>query len=237
MKLGPSFVLVVFASVAVAAAAAACGPSAPPPAPAAPHMGSAGSSDAANKNKGIDRVAAADALEELQEDASRCGAPGSPAGDGRIAIMFDPATGGVSETKLDEPFAFSTVGPCVDRVFRSAKVAPFAGAPVKVVVPFFVAQPNAAPGFSARAAKTAVRDAVSHCSLKVQSRDVVADELRVKWKHDGTVAEAGFFRAEDHGPIEESNATRCVRKALKEAHVSAFSSDEERAAVRVFFTP
>jgi hypothetical protein len=234
VKLCLSFVLLAFASLG--AATLACGPSAPPPTRAGPNIASSSSTDAQGK-KGIDRAAAADALEELQEDASRCGAPGSPAGDGRIAIMFDPATGGVSETKLEEPFAFSTVGPCVDRVFRSAKVAPFAGPPVKVVVPFFVAQANAAPGFSARAAKTAVRDAVTHCSMKLLGHDVVADELRVKWKQDGTVTEASFFRAEDHGPIEESNATRCVRKALKEAKVAAFSSDEERAAVRVFFSP
>jgi hypothetical protein len=215
----------------------ACGPTAPPPAPASQKLGAPSSGEASNKSKGIDRGAVADALEELQEDASRCGQPNSPAGDGKIAIQFDPASGGVSETKLEEPFAFTTVGACVDRVFRSAKVSPFAGSPASVVVPFFVAQPNAAPGFSVRAAKAAVRDAVTKCSLKPQGRDVVADELRVKWKKDGSVAEASFFRAEDHGPVEESNATRCVRKALKEAKISAFSSDEERAGVRLFYTP
>ncbi len=194
-----------------------------------------GSGDAPKKGKGIDRAAAADAIEELQEDASRCGAPGSPAGDGRIEITFDPAPGGVAETKVEDPLSSTAVGACVDRVFRTAKVPAFSGPPVKVAVPFVVAQPNAAPGFSARAAKAAVRDAVSHCSLKLQTRDA-ADELRVKWKRDGTVSEASFFRAEDHGPIEESNATRCVRKALKVAHVGAFSSDEDRALVKVFFT-
>lgn len=216
-------------------AISACGPSAPPSAPAR-NIPLSSSSSASSKDKGLDRAAAADALEELQEDASRCGAPGAPAGEGRIAIMFDPATGGIGDAKLEDPFAASTTGACVDRVFRSAKVAPFSGPPVKVVIPFFVAQPNAAPGFSARAAKTAVRDAVTQCSLKLQPRDAVADELRVKWKKDGTVSDVSFFRAEDHGAIEESTPTRCVRKALKAAHIAAFSSDEERALVKVFFT-
>ena len=87
-----------------------------------------------------------------------------------------------------------------------------------------------------RSAKAAVRDAFTHCSLKPRGREVGADEVLVKFKKDGTVSDIAFFRFEDHGPLDESDVTRCVKKELKSAHLAAFTSDEERAQVRMYFS-
>jgi hypothetical protein len=222
----------MFAVGALLLASGACASPAPPR--AAPPQAVTAKPEA----RGVDRGAVAETLEELQEDASRCGTAGAPVGQGKATIVFDPTTGGIADAKVGEaPFGGTGVGACVERVFRAAKVPPFQGSPLTVNVPFFVAQANGPAGFSVRGAKSVVREAMTHCPLKVQTRDVVADELRVHFKQSGTVSEVGFYRSDNHGAIDESNVTRCVRGALKDAHVAAFSSDEERASVRMYFTP
>ncbi len=183
----------------------------------------------------FDKGAAAEALDELQEDASRCGTKGSPTGLGRAVIVFEPTSGRARVAEEEAPFAGSTVAPCIERVFGAAHVAPFRGAAVTVRVGFLVTAPDAPPAFSVRSAKMGVRGAVAQCKLTVRGPREVADEVDVHFARNGSVDAVEFFRFEDHQKLD-SRATRCIRKALGGARVAAFASDEERASVKVFFS-
>ncbi len=183
----------------------------------------------------FDRVAAAEALDELQEDVSRCGIKGSPSGLGRAVIVFDPATGTARVAEEEAPFGGSAVSPCIERVFSAAHVSPFRGAPVTVRLGFLVTRPDAPPAFSVRTAKMGVRSAVTQCNLSVRSPREVADEVDVHFARTGNVDAVEFYRFEDHQKLD-SKATRCIKKALGGARVAAFASDEDRANVKVFFS-
>ncbi len=183
----------------------------------------------------FDRAAAAETLDELQEDASRCGLKGVPTAPGRATVVFDPASGGARVVAQEEPFEGTQVAPCVARVFGAARVPPFRGPPVTVRVSYLVTAPDSPPAFSARAAKREVRAAIVQCNLTVRSARDVADEVDVRFTRTGAVGGVEFYRFEDHRKLD-SQATRCVRKALGSARVAAFASDEEKASVRAFFT-
>jgi len=211
----------------VGCASAAPAASAPPPATRSASVGL--------ERAPFDRIAAAEMLDELQEDVSRCGTKGSPSGLGKATIVFEPSSGRARVTDQDAPFAGSVTAPCVERVFGAAHVAPFRGAPVTVRVGFLVTPPDAPPAFSARTAKLGVRTAVEQCHLAVRSPREVADEIDVHFARTGTVAAVEFYRFEDHQKLD-SRATRCVRKALGGARIAAFASDEDRANVKLFFS-
>jgi hypothetical protein len=183
----------------------------------------------------FDRIGAAETLDELQEDASRCGTKGSPAGLGRATIVFEPGTGQAHVTDEEAPFAGSPVAPCLERVYAAAHVPPFRGAPVTVRVGFFVSPPDEPAAFSVRTAKLGVRNAIVQCNLALRGPRDVADEVDVHFARSGSIDTIEFYRFEDHQKLD-SRATRCLTKALGSAKVGAFGSDEERAKVKVFFT-
>jgi hypothetical protein len=183
----------------------------------------------------FDRIAAAEALDELQEDASRCGTKGSPTGLGRATVVFEPTSGRAKVTDQEAPFAGNPVSRCIDAVFGAAHVPPFRGSPVTVRVGFLVTPPESPPAFSVRTAKLGVKNAVAQCSLTVRTPRDVADEVDVHFTRTGAVDAVEFFRFEDHQKLD-SRATRCIRKALGGARVAAFASDEERANVKLFFS-
>lgn len=107
----------------VAAADAAEGePSEPAPSPMPPPPGGA--------TKSFDRGAAAAALTSAQ--ISRCSVPGGPTGHGHVTVVWDPS-GRVASVTVDQgPFPGTAVGGCLARVYSTATVPPFAGAPVRV---------------------------------------------------------------------------------------------------------
>jgi hypothetical protein len=78
----------------------------------------------------FDRGAAASALGAAQ--IQRCLVPGGPTGHGHVTIVWDPS-GGVSSATIDQgPFVGTVIGACLEHVYSTLTVRPFAGAPVRV---------------------------------------------------------------------------------------------------------
>ncbi len=115
---------------AVPGAAAA----APPQAQAAPAAGGAepaGGPAASGPGAELDRAAAASALRPIASSLSSCKASPEDSGRGSVAVTFVPS-GAVSVAVVDGPFAGTPTGACIARLFRTARVPPFTGAPVVV---------------------------------------------------------------------------------------------------------
>jgi hypothetical protein len=82
----------------------------------------------------FDRGAAASALAAAQ--IQWCHVPGGPSGPGHVTVEWDPS-GHVSSATIDQgPYGGTAVGRCLARVYSTATIPPFAGAPVRVAKSF-----------------------------------------------------------------------------------------------------
>ena len=97
-----------------------------PDAPAAPAAGA-----------DFDKGAAVAALSAAAASAASCKKPDGPTGGGKASVTFAPS-GRATNSTVSGAFAGTEVGGCVARVFRSAKVPPFAGDPVTVSKSFSI---------------------------------------------------------------------------------------------------
>jgi predicted Zn finger-like uncharacterized protein len=85
----------------------------------------------------FDAQAAKTALGGAAANASSCKEPGGPTGTGRVSITF-AASGRPTSVAVTGDLAGTTVGSCVARLFRSARVPAFSGEPVTVSKTFSV---------------------------------------------------------------------------------------------------
>lgn len=107
------------------AAQAGGGGGATPPKPATPKPESGGGGG----GKGpFDVAAAKDALGAAASQAKLCKSSDGPTGSGKVQITFAPSGRVTSATVQGGPFAGTSVGGCVARAFRGARVPPFDGA-------------------------------------------------------------------------------------------------------------
>ncbi|WP_437528060.1 zinc-ribbon domain-containing protein [Sorangium sp. So ce726] len=111
---------------ASAPAAAAEKPAAPKPEPAA--------SGGAEFNRG----AASSALGAAAGSAKSCKKAGGPTGTGRVKVTFAPNGSVTSAEVQGAPFAGTSVGGCVARLFRGARVPAFGGGSVSVSKSFTI---------------------------------------------------------------------------------------------------
>jgi predicted Zn finger-like uncharacterized protein len=85
----------------------------------------------------FDTAAAKTALTAAANNASSCKEPGGPTGNGKVSITFAPS-GRPTSVAVTGDLAGTTVGSCVARLFRSARVPAFSGDPVSVSKAFSV---------------------------------------------------------------------------------------------------
>jgi predicted Zn finger-like uncharacterized protein len=85
----------------------------------------------------FDAQAAKTALGGAAANASSCKEPGGPTGSGRVSITF-AASGRPTSVAVTGDLAGTTVGSCVARLFRGARVPAFSGEPVTVSKTFSV---------------------------------------------------------------------------------------------------
>ena len=97
-----------------------------PDAPAAPAAGA-----------DFDKSAAIAALGAAAANAASCKKPDGPTGGGKASVTFAPS-GRATNSTVSGALAGTDVGGCVARIFRAAKVPPFAGDPVTVSKSFSI---------------------------------------------------------------------------------------------------
>jgi predicted Zn finger-like uncharacterized protein len=85
----------------------------------------------------FDKSAAIAALGAAAANAASCKKPDGPTGAGKASVTFAPS-GRATNSTVSGALAGTEVGGCVARVFRAAKVPPFAGDPVTVSKSFSV---------------------------------------------------------------------------------------------------
>jgi len=85
----------------------------------------------------FDKGAAVTALGAAAANAASCKKPDGPTGAGKAAVTFAPS-GRATMANITGAFAGTEVGGCVARLFRSARVPPFAGDPVTVSKSFSI---------------------------------------------------------------------------------------------------
>ncbi|MGK3988113.1 zinc-ribbon domain-containing protein [Sorangium sp. So ce136] len=102
-------------------------PAAQKPAEAAPAAG-------AEFNRG----AASSALGAAASSAKSCKKAGGPTGTGKVKVTFAPSGNVTSAEVQGAPFAGTSVGGCVARLFRGARVPAFGGGPVSVSKSFTI---------------------------------------------------------------------------------------------------
>jgi len=79
----------------------------------------------------FDRAAAAASIASI--NVAKCKTGGGPSGAGHVKITFNPSDGRASLVEADSaPFAGTSVGRCVETLFRAVHVRPFTGRPVVV---------------------------------------------------------------------------------------------------------
>jgi len=117
---------------ATPAAAAAVNKPAEPSTPAPPATPAPAAEGAA-----FDKNAAVAALGAAAASAASCKKPDGPTGSGKASVTFAPS-GRATATNVSGAFAGTEVGGCVARLFRAAKVPPFAGDPVTVSKSFSI---------------------------------------------------------------------------------------------------
>jgi len=100
------------------------GPAKPPP-PKAPVEAAAGKA-------GFNVSAAKDALGAAASQAKLCKSGDGPTGSGKVQVTFAPSGRVTNANVSGPPFAGTSVGGCVARAFRSARVPAFDGAPQTV---------------------------------------------------------------------------------------------------------
>jgi predicted Zn finger-like uncharacterized protein len=82
--------------------------------------------------------AAKAALSSAAVQAQSCASKGGPTGKGKVQVTFVPSGRVTSANVVSGPFGGTTVGGCVARKFRAAKVPKFQGAPVTVAKSFTI---------------------------------------------------------------------------------------------------
>lgn len=75
----------------------------------------------------FDRTAAAAAVGAAAGAAASCREPGSPSGAARVAVTFAPSGRVTTATIAAGQYAGTSVGGCIARAIRSARVEPFSG--------------------------------------------------------------------------------------------------------------
>lgn len=85
----------------------------------------------------FDRSAAVTALTGAAGNAQSCKMLGGPTGTGQATVTFAPS-GRVTSASVSGDFAGSSVGSCVARLFRNARVPAFSGGPVTVTKRFSI---------------------------------------------------------------------------------------------------
>lgn len=86
----------------------------------------------------FNRGAAVSALENAAARASSCKQSGGPVGKGRVEVTFQPSGRVTSARIIAGDFLGNSVGGCVARTFRTARVPEFAGSAVTVAKTFYV---------------------------------------------------------------------------------------------------
>lgn len=103
----------------------------PAEAPAAP------ATPATPDGAAFDKNAAVAALGAAAANAASCKTADGPTGSGKVSVTFAPS-GRATATSVAGELAGTEVGGCVARLFRAAKVPPFAGDPVTVSKSFSI---------------------------------------------------------------------------------------------------
>ncbi len=85
----------------------------------------------------FDTAAAKEALTAAANNASSCREATGPMGSGKVSITFAPS-GRPTSVAVTGDLAGTSVGSCVARLFRAARVPPFSGEPVSVSKAFAV---------------------------------------------------------------------------------------------------
>jgi predicted Zn finger-like uncharacterized protein len=85
----------------------------------------------------FDTASAKTALTAAANNASSCKEAGGPTGSGKVSITFAPS-GRPTSVAVTGDLAGTTVGSCVAKLFRAARVPPFSGDPVSVSKAFSV---------------------------------------------------------------------------------------------------
>lgn len=94
-----------------------------------------------NPSDGLDSInmaAVKAALSQAAAAAASCKKPNGPTGKGKATVTFATSGRVTSANVIGGTFGGNSVGGCVARVFRSAKVPPFSGSPVTVAKSFYI---------------------------------------------------------------------------------------------------
>ncbi len=102
-----------------------------PPKPEEPKPASLGDAMAEGTSAPFDQNAAKSALVTAASGAAGCKKEGGPTGTGRALVTFAPS-GRVTKAEITGDFAGTSVGGCVARLFRAARVPKFSGDPTTV---------------------------------------------------------------------------------------------------------
>ncbi|WP_437505166.1 zinc-ribbon domain-containing protein [Sorangium sp. So ce1099] len=86
----------------------------------------------------FNRGAASSALGAAASSAKSCKKAGGPTGTGKVKVTFAPSGNVTSAEVQGAPFAGTSVGGCVARLFRGARVPAFGGGPVSVSKSFTI---------------------------------------------------------------------------------------------------
>ncbi|WP_437569670.1 zinc-ribbon domain-containing protein [Sorangium sp. So ce542] len=86
----------------------------------------------------FNRGAASSALGAAAGSAKSCKKAGGPTGTGKVKVTFAPSGNVTSAEVQGAPFAGTSVGGCVARLFRGARVPAFGGGPVSVSKSFTI---------------------------------------------------------------------------------------------------
>jgi hypothetical protein len=111
------------------------------PAPAAPKAETPSESPAAPAEPDkppFDMSAAKAALEVAASSAGSCKAADGPTGRGKVQVTFAPTGRVTSANVVEGAFGGTSVGGCVAKLFRAAKVPAFSGDPVTVAKAFTI---------------------------------------------------------------------------------------------------
>jgi hypothetical protein len=86
----------------------------------------------------FDTGAAKAALEAASASASSCKTDDGPTGRGKVQVTFSPTGRATSANVIEGPFGGTSVGGCIAKVFRGAKVPAFSGDAVTVSKSFTI---------------------------------------------------------------------------------------------------
>ncbi|WP_437295892.1 zinc-ribbon domain-containing protein [Sorangium sp. So ce426] len=126
------------AATPAAATPAAAEKPASAPAAAAEKPAASKPEPAASSGAEFNRGAASSALGAAAGSAKSCKKAGGPTGTGRVKVTFAPSGSVTSAEVQGAPFAGTSVGGCVARLFRSARVPAFGGGSVTVSKSFTI---------------------------------------------------------------------------------------------------